>query len=221
MKSAAAEPVDRVRFPGVRGPRPRLSAKAESNLSARQLALLDELEEHLKGGGVADLTMAQLAARVNCSLRTLYAIAPSKDELLLTVVDRRLRRIGRAAIERLDESMAPLLALRTYLQAANEAVQPEAVALSADFSKVAGADRLLSAHEDYLMAVAQSLLDRAVAEGAIERVDTRAVAHVLGGLGREFARPEIADSIRSSPKQAADVITDIMLAGLQAKRPCA
>lgn len=215
MKSAAAENTERVRFPGVRGPKPLLSPSAESELSRRQLALLDELEERLKEGGVADLTMAQLAARVNCSLRTLYAIAPSKDELLLTVVDRRLRRIGRAAIEALDESMAPLDALRDYLRAANEAVQPEAVALSADFSKVAGADALVSAHEDYLIAVAQNLLDRAVADDSIEKVDTRAVAHVLGRLGREFAQPEIAGDLSGSPKAAADSITDLVLAGLR------
>ena len=42
--------------------------------------------------------MAQLAARVNCSLRTLYALAPRKDALLLMVIDRRLHRIGRAAM---------------------------------------------------------------------------------------------------------------------------
>ena len=83
--------------------------------------------------------MAEISARVGCSLRTLYGIAPSKDELLLTVVDRRLHRIGRAAIEALEPSMRPLDALRAYLQAANVAVAPEAVLLSTDLATVAGA----------------------------------------------------------------------------------
>ena len=98
----------RLRFPGVRAPKPLLPPHAERRLSARQLELLDELEEKLLREGLADLTMAEIAALLGCSLRTFYGIAPSKDELLLTVVDRRLHRIGRAAIETLDASMPPL-----------------------------------------------------------------------------------------------------------------
>ena len=212
------EKSERVRFPGVRAPKPLLSREAERQLSARQLELLDDLEAQLLQGGLADLTMAQIASRLGCSLRTLYAIAPSKDELLLTVVDRRLYRIGRAATETLDASMPPLDLVRGYLRAANEAVQPEAVALSAGLATVAGAKRLFEAHEGYLMAVTQSLLDRAVAEGQIAAVDTAAVAHVLGGLGGEFVRPEVAEIAKASPKETADAISELILQGLQAKR---
>ncbi len=218
MSTSPSSKDTRLRFPGVRAPKPLLSAEAERQLGARQLKLLDELEEKLLGDGLADLTMAEIAGLVSCSLRTLYGIAPSKDELLLTIVDRRLRCIGRAAIEALHASMRPLDALRTYLQAANAAVQPEALALSAGLAKVAGAGRLFDAHEAYLTAVTQSLLDRAVAEGEIAPVDTAAVAHVLAGLGREFARPEVAEIARVSPKETADAISEVILQGLLAKR---
>jgi len=134
------------------------------------------------------------------------------------VVDRRLHRIGRSAIEALDPSMPPLDALRAYLRAANEAVQPEAVAMTADLVKVAGSGRLVSAHEAYLIAVTQNLLDRAVAEGQIAPVDTASVAHVLGGLGGEFARPDVAAIARASPKKTADTISELILQGLLAKR---
>lgn len=206
---------ERVRFPGVRAPKPLLSREAERQLSARQLELLDELEAQLQAGGLAELTMAQIAARLGCSLRTLYQIAPSKDELLLIVVDRRLYRIGRAAVATLDEGMSPLEAVRTYLRAAHEAVQPEALAMSADLQKVSSAPRLFDAHERYLVAVTQSLLERAIEQGEIASVDTAAVAHVLGGLGREFAQAEVA---QAPPKETADAIADLILAGLRASR---
>jgi AcrR family transcriptional regulator len=208
----------RLRFPGVRAPKPLLSSHAERQLSARQLELLDELEEKLLREGLADLTMAEIAALVGCSMRTFYGIAPSKDELLLTVVDRRLHRIGRAAIEALDVTQSPLDALRAYLQTANQAVQPEAVVMSAGLAKVAGAGRLFDAHEAYLMAVTQNLLDRAVAAGQIAPVDTAAVAHVLAGLGREFARPGVAEIAEASPKETADAISELILQGLLASR---
>ena len=217
--TAAARPAEqRMRFPGVRAPKPLLSRAAERQLSARQLEVLDTLEGKVVGDGLADLTMSEIAALVGCSLRTLYGIAPSKDELLLTIVDRRLHRIGRRAIESLDATLPPLDALRAYLQAANEAVQPESAALSADLARVTGAARLFDAHESYLVAVTQSLLDRAVAEGQIAPVDTASVAHVLGGLGREFARPDVAEIARASPKETADAISDLILEGLRARR---
>jgi AcrR family transcriptional regulator len=217
VSTAADGPANRLRFPGVRAPKPLLSPEAERQLSNRQLELLDELELRLLRDGIADLTMAELAALMGCSLRTLYGIAPSKDELLLTVVDRRLHRIGRAAIGVLDARMRPLDALRAYLRAANEAVQPEAVVMSADLAKVVGAGRLFDSHETYLMAVTQNLLDRAAAEGQIANVDTAALAHVLGGLGREFARPEVAEIARGTPKETADAISELILQGLLAE----
>ena len=217
MSSHAAETPSRLRL-GVRAPTPLLSREAEQELSARQLELLAELEAQMLQGGLAQLTMAELAARLGCSLRTLYAIAPSKDELLLTVIDRRLRRIGRAAVDALDPALPPIDALRAYLHAAHEAVQPESLLLSADMAKVPGAQRLFDAHAGYLMAVTEKLLDRAVEEGQIAPLDTAAMAHVLGGLGREFARPEVAEIAEASPKETADAIAEVILQGLLAKR---
>jgi len=65
------------------------------------------------------------------------------------------------------------------------------------------------------MAVTRSLLDRAVEESQIPPVDTAALAHVLGGLGRELSRPEVIPLIETSPKQAADTIVEIVLRGLE------
>ena len=215
MSAPEARARERLHFPGVRAPKPLLAPETERRLTVRQRQLLDELEQLVASEGLAELTMAEIAAQVNCSLRTLYGISPSKDELVLAVVDRRLRRIGRKAIASLDASLSPLAALRAYLQAANDAVQPEAVTFSRDFANVSGAQHLLDAHEDYVMAVTRSLLDRAVKEGEIPPVDTAAVAHVLGGLGREFARSDVADVTTASPKVAADGLTEIILRGLQ------
>jgi len=200
---------------GVRAPKPLLAPDAERRLTARQRELLDDLEKLVSSEGMSELTMAEIAAEVNCSLRTLYGIAPSKEELVLAVVDRRLHRIGRKAIGSLKPALAPLDALRAYLKAANEAVQPETVAFSREFGAVPGAQRLLDGHEDYVMAVTQNLLDRAVAEKQIPAVDTGAVAHVLGGLGREFSRPEVAEVARAPAKATADAIAEIILRGLE------
>jgi AcrR family transcriptional regulator len=209
---------ERLRFPGVRAPKPLLPPNAERRLTARQREILDELEKLVTRDDLSEYTMAEIAAELNCSLRTLYGISPSKEELVLTVVDRRLHRIGRSAIESLDASLPPLEALSVYLRTANEAVQPDSVSFARDLADLPGAQRMLDAHEAYLIAVAQNLLDRAVAEGQIPSVDTASIAHVLGGLGREFARQEVAEVAAASPKATADAITEIILRGLVASQ---
>jgi AcrR family transcriptional regulator len=204
-----------IRLPGVRPPKPLLPLEIERRLTDRQRELLDELEELVVGEGLADVTMAQIAARVNCSLRTLYGISPSKDELVLTVTDRRLHRIGRAAIASLDPDLPPLEALRAYLAAANEAVRTEQGAMVRSFLDLPGAKRLFDSHENYLTGIVQSLLDRAVTQGDIAPLDTAAVAHVLGGLGQEFSRSSVHPVIEKSPKQTANDLTKIILRGLE------
>ena len=216
MSATPPRPPKRLRQAGVRAPKPLLDPETERRLSARQLEILDDLQDEVRSEEFARLTMAEIAARMGCSLRTLYGISPSKEELILTIVDRRLRRIGRKAIEALDESMSPLAALRAYLRAAHVAVQPESVAFSSSLAHLPGAGRLLDSHADYVVAVTRSLLDRALAAGEIVDIDTAAVAHVLGGLGREFSRPDLAEIATRSPKQTADDIADVILRGLAA-----
>ena len=165
---------------------------------------------------LADVTMAEIASRMNCSLRTLYGIAPSRDELVLAIVDRRLHRIGREAIAALDRSGSALERLRAYLQAANQAVHPTNAAFSRDFENDPAATRVVGAHASYVVSITQALLDEAVSEGTIAPIDTTALARILGGLGSEFSRADVEGTIQGSPKEAADAIAEIIFAGLTA-----
>jgi AcrR family transcriptional regulator len=194
-----------------------LARERERALTTRQRELLDQLGA-VFDGGFADLTMAGLAARLNCSLRTLYELAPSRDELVLVVVDRNLWRIGRTAANAIDPDMGPLDALRAYLRAATEAVSGTTQAFARDLAAVPAAQRLNDDHSAYLIAVAQSLLDLAVERADIDPIDTAALARVMAGVGRDFSKPEVLATLRSSPKDAADAVVDILLAGLH-RRP--
>lgn len=203
-------------------PRPErlLSPEREQALTARQRELLDELGA-LVDNGFADLTMAGLAARLSCSLRTLYELAPSRDELVLLVVDRNLWRIGRQAAAVIEPDMAPLDALRAYLAATTMAVAGLREPFARDLAAVPAAQRVYDAHSEYIIAVARELLDMAVERGDIAPVDTAAVARVMAGVGREFARPEVLATLRSPPKDAADTVVEVMLAGLRARNRAA
>jgi AcrR family transcriptional regulator len=204
----------RRRLAAVRRPRPIMGRDRERALTERQRELLDQMER-LIAGGFATLTMAELAARLNCSLRTLYALAPSRDELVLIVVDRNLWRVGRAARDAVREDLAPLDAVRAYLEAATVAVSGWTEAFARDLAAVPAAQELEGGHNEYLFDVTRTLLDLAVERGDITDVDTAAVARVLAGLGRFFSRPQVISSLESSPKEAADQVVELVLRGLR------
>ncbi len=204
----------RSHFPNVHAPKRRLSSSTERSLTARQLEILDTLDESVLGGDFSDLTMAEIAKRMTCSLRTLYGIAPSKEELVLAVADRHLQRIGREAMEALDLDESPLSRLRAYLRATNLALQPTTVIFSMDFNKLPGARQLADAHAAYIVAITRALLDEAVEAKEVAPLDTAALALVLGRLGREFARLDVEKIIQNSARETADSIAEIILDGL-------
>ena len=156
---------------------------------------------------------------MNCSLRTLYALAPRKDALLLMVVDRRLHRIGRAAMAAIEPGMDALTALRAYLEAATVAVAPATEAFARRLATVPGAEPLTNAHANYVIAVTERLLERAAAERQIEPVDTGALALVLGGMGLFFSRPRVLPRLQAAPKATSDAILAIVLRGLALDHP--
>jgi AcrR family transcriptional regulator len=212
ITDVAADETQR-RLLAVRRPRPLLARRRERALTDRQRELLDQME-HLFSTGFADLTMAGLAARLHCSLRTPYALAPSRDELVLIVVDRSLWRTGRVARDAIGHDLAPLDAVRAYLEAATVAVSGWTETFARDLAAVPAAQQLASEHNEYLFAVTRTLLDLAVERGDIPDVDTAAVSRVLAGLGGFFSRPDIIPTLRSSPKEAADEVVDLVLRGL-------
>ncbi len=205
-------------FSHIRAPKRRLSSSSEESLTTRQLEILDTLDESVLSGGFSDLTMAEIAKRMTCSLRTLYGIAPSKEELVLAVADRHLQRIGREAMEVLELDEDPLCRLRAYLRATNLALQPTTMVFSMDFDKLRGARKLADAHAGYIVAITRALLDEAVEAEHVAPLDTAALALVLGRLGREFARPDVDRILQNSAREAADSIAEIILDGLVAQK---
>lgn len=206
------------RFRDVPAPRPILDRSREAQLTERQREILDQVTD-LFADGFAGLTMAEIASRLNTSLRTLYEIAPSRDELVMTVVDRNLWRIGRTAMATVKPDAAPLDALRAYLRAATEAVSAVTEAFARDLATLPATQELNRQHEDYLIAITRSLLDEAARRHDIAPgLDTTAVARVMAGVGRDFARADVIPTLRSNPKAAADSIVDVILAGLTSHR---
>ena len=54
--------------------------------------------ENLLEDGIANQTMSDIASSLKVSLRTLYEIAPSKEQLVISTIDRILTNIAKQAL---------------------------------------------------------------------------------------------------------------------------
>ena len=67
-----------------------------------------EALEILLEAGVPELTMSEIAKKLKISLRTLYEIAPSKDQLILMTMDNILRKLGKHALDSVSSNDSPI-----------------------------------------------------------------------------------------------------------------
>lgn len=194
-------------------PRPLLSRRAEAQLGVRHREVLDQLEERFLLEGSASTTVAELAATVGCSRRTLYEIAPSKDELVLVVLDRFLHRVGRKAIEGIDRSRCYADQIRTYFSGAIE-LQRLTTKFAADLDDDPGARRLLDRHFRYVMSVTEGLVAAGVATGEFRAVPPGIVAAILAGSGLFTLQPAVLDDLQTTQDAATAQIADLVLHAL-------
>ena len=199
-------------------PKPLLSRKRESSLSKRQVKALDQLEKLIQKG-VPDLTMSEIASRLKVSLRTLYELAPSKDQLLLIAVDRILFRIGGEAKKAIKNINSPLDQLKVYVNETGKAMDPACLAFTRDFGELKGARVLVDSHENYVVSMTKKLLERSIQKKLIKPIDISAFAMILSGLGREIYTNNLKSSLVKSPEEIYHEISEIIFLGLETAEP--
>lgn len=198
----------------LRRPRPLLSQRAEQQLGPRHREVLDELESLFLQEGFSGFSVRELAAHVGCSRRTLYELAPSKDELVLIVFDRFLHRVGRAAIEAIDEATPFATQLRSYFVGGLE-LQRISQVFGEDLADDPAARRLFDRHYGYVMAVVEGLVERGIAVGEFRPVTPRIVAGMLAGGAQLFNQPDVLADTDIELATATDELLDLVIRSVQ------
>jgi AcrR family transcriptional regulator len=188
------------------------------HFSPRQEEVLDVVERVFLRDGIRAVRMGQLAAEAGCSRSTLYELAPSKEELLLLVLDRMMRRISRHGAEAIGEAAGPAEQVRAMLTSG-----------ALDFSPLG--PRFLEAVRQH--PPARLLFDRWIADGrdALKRliedgvaakefrpVNAAVVAEAMFAVVLRFTDPDFARSTRLSSAAGLAELVDVLLDGLRPRR---
>lgn len=198
-----------------RRPRPLLSQRAEAELGPRHREVLDELESLFLRDGFSGLSVRELAAHVGCSRRTLYEVAPSKDELVLIVLDRFLHRVGRDALEAIDTTRSYADQITAYFLGGVE-LQRLTHVFGEDLADDAAARRLFDRHYGFVMAVTEQLVTDGVAAGEFRPVEPAVVAGVLAGTGMFFHQPDVQSDSGLDLQHAIDGALELVVRSIRA-----
>ena len=192
------------------------NTKANKIYTKRHNEIIDALEVLLESG-VPNLTMSEIAKKLKISLRTLYEIAPSRDELILMTMDNILKKLGKFAMDSVSEIDSPIEKLEEYLMIVNQAVGPKFDRFLKDMEKINGSKMTADYHENFIKNFIKELLEQAIKKKEIKAIDVKAFSILLGGIGREFFKEENKRSINFSPEESANSITSIILNGIKLK----
>ena len=192
------------------------NTKTNRIYTKRHNEIIDALEVLLESG-VPNLTMSEIAKKLKISLRTLYEIAPSRDELILMTMDNILKKLGKFAMDSVSEIHSPVEKLEEYLMIVNQAVGPKFDRFLKDMEKINGSKMTADYHENFIKNFIKELLEQAIKKKEIKAIDVKAFSILLGGIGREFFKEENKRSIHLSPEESANSITSIILNGIKLK----
>ena len=170
--------------------------------------------ENLLEDGIANQTMSDIASSLKVSLRTLYEIAPSKEQLVISTIDRILTNIAKQALTSMKDMKLSVDKLRTFTKIGNEAAGPRIQKYADDLNRIKGADEMIKAHELAYIDHIKRLLDEAVKHKEIQAIDTRAVAIMLGSVARVFSKKIHQKKLAASAEESANMISGLIIDGL-------
>ncbi|MRJ78145.1 TetR family transcriptional regulator [Aeromicrobium sp. SMF47] len=182
---------------------------AQRTATARTSALLDELVPVILAEGFLDLSMADVARRLRCSKSTLYGIAASKEQLLVTVV----RTFFRGATERVERAVAdagtPMDRIGVYLEAISVELAPASPQFFADVDAFEPAREI---YRDNTRAAARRVQE--LVQQADPSADARFIGAVAGQVMESIHRGDIRASTGLDDSAAYRSLAELIVAGL-------
>ena len=182
--------------------------------TARQSALLGELLTLFLAEGFAEFTLDELAGRTHCSKSTLYALAPSKEQLAVTVVGHFFR----AAAARVEARVAvlddPREQVGAYLAATAEELADASPAFMADVAGLAPTRAIYQRRAQAAADRIRGFVLTGVADGVFRDVHATLIAELAGLLVEGIQSGVIGQRAGVSDAEAFAALADLLLGGL-------
>ena len=178
-------------------------------ISGRIAALRDGIIDIVLAEGFLDLQLSDLAARLNCSKSTLYGIAPSKEQLLTSIVRTFFRRATERVEAAVDPSAPAVDRIGAYLNAVAVELAPASPQFFADLERFAPAGDIYRQNTQIAATRVQDLVVEA-APG----IDPQFLGTVARLMMESIHRGDVSRATGLDDSAAYRALADLILAGV-------
>ena len=185
-------------------------------LTGRQEQLRDQLLRLFLAEGFVDFTLDDLAGKLGCSKRTLYALADSKEQLATSVTRLFFRRATdqvEAAIARLR---SPERRVTGYLEAVAEALRPASRQFLNDLSRLTPTREIYVENTTAAAARLRSLVDEGTAAGAFREVQADFLVEVVTATMQRIGSGRVQSNTGLDDAEAYAQLAQLVLAAVRA-----
>lgn len=180
----------------------------------RQVELLDRLVALMAAEGFAHLTLDELAERLRCSKTTLYALAPTKQQLVVEVVKQYFRSAVEPVEARVAAAGDPAARVAAYLTAVAEHLTPLSRAFMEDLSAFEPAEAVYRANTGAAADRIRSLIAEGVAAGAFRDLHADFVAEIVAVAMFEIQRGEMFERLEMTDAEAYAELASLVVHAL-------
>ena len=176
----------------------------------RREEIVRQLRDLFLSEGFARFSIADLADRLRCSRSTLYAVAPSKEQLVVAVV----RSYFQAAAERIETRVAAAqdaqARLATYLAAVAGELEPVSAEFFADVAAFGPANDVYRENTRFAAQRVRSLVTDGIRAGVLRPAHASfvgaAVASVMGAIQRGDIQTATGLTAADAYRELADLV---------------
>lgn len=185
-----------------------------SRRTARQVELLDRLVALLVEEGFAGFTLDDLTRRLGCSKTTLYALAGSRQELVVEVVKQYFRSAA-ADVERAVAAVeSPAARVTAYLTAVAEALSPLSRTFMEDLAAFAPANEVYRRNTAAAADRIRELIAAGVEAGDFRPVHAAFVGEMAAATMFGIQRGEMGARLELSDAEAYAELASLVLHAL-------
>jgi len=182
--------------------------------AARRDDLLAQLQQLVLQEGFSQLTVDDLAARLQCSKTTLYAISSSKEYLVTTVI-KHFFRDATASIERQIETVRePSERIAVYLAGVGTAMRTMSPACYADMVTHDSTREIYALNSRAAAERVRRYISEGIRAGSYRTVNARFVGEAVSLLIEGIQHGELLDRTGLTSGDAFTELSDLVLAAL-------
>lgn len=186
----------------------------------RRDEILQRVEQLILAEGFASLTIDDIAARLRCSKSTLYAVASSREQLVIAAIKRFLRVRAQTIEDRVAavDGGAPKR-IATYLTSIRDGMADMSRACYDDMRDFEATDELYRMNADASAAKVRALIQEGLADGTFRPVHAEFVGEAVALLIDGIMRGAFLERIGMSDGEAYGELGGLILLALTNESP--